>query len=628
MGFERLCMIMQNVRSNYDTDIFQPLIKKIATISNKKYGDDNKADIAMRVIADHLRAIAFSIADGQLPSNVKAGYVIRRILRRAIRYAYTFLDLKNPFIFELIDVLELGLGDQYNELRVQKDLIKSVIKQEEESFLRTLALGLKKIEDFTANSSIISGAQVFELYDTYGFPKDLTELILKEKNIDFDENEFTIEMKKQQNRSKKSADNEIGEWKVILNDSAEEFVGYKKYVITTSISRYRSVSIKDKIFFHIVLDQTPFYAEGGGQIGDTGFLEFAKDKARVIDTKKENNLIYHIVDKLPKDISSQCTAIIDKDRREAISRNHTATHLLHAELRSILGSHVLQKGSLVSDSYLRFDFSHFSSINHNQLEDIEKKINSKILNNISLNEQNNISLSEAKSLGALMLFGEKYGDKVRLIEFDSSKELCGGTHVQLTGEIGLFKVISEASVASGIRRIEALTGVSALEYLNNRDKIVRDSELLLKNKDITNAIDKLKNYNINLEKDLKILKQQSLEALANELLKDTKVVGGVNFISKELDIEAKSMKEISGFLRKKSRLVVVLATQTDDKALISIVISDDLVSEGYDATKFINIIAKDISGSGGGQSYYATAGGSNLQGIAKALSKSKELFSK
>jgi len=628
MGFERLCMIMQNVRSNYDTDLFQPVIKKIATISNKKYGDENKIDIAMRVIADHLRAIAFSIADGQLPSNVKAGYVIRRILRRAIRYAYTFLDLKDPFIFELVDVLELGLGDQYSELRVQKDLIKSVIKQEEESFLRTLALGLKRIEDFTTNSSVVSGAQVFELYDTYGFPKDLTELILKEKNIDFDESEFIVEMQKQQNRSKKSADNEIGEWKVLLKNSNEEFVGYQNYMINTSISRYRSVSVKDKIFFHIVLDQTPFYYEGGGQVGDTGFLEFAKDNIRVIDTKKENNLIYHIVDKLPKDISSRCTAIIDKDRREAVSRNHTATHLLHAELRSILGSHVVQKGSLVSDSYLRFDFSHFSSIPHDQLENIESKINSRILKNISLNEQNNISLSEAKSSGALMLFGEKYGDKVRLIEFDSSKELCGGTHVKSTGEIGLFKVINEGSIASGIRRIEALTGISALEYLNKRDKIVRDAELFLKTKDITTEIDKLKNHNITLEKELKVFQKKSLSILANELFNDTKMVGGVNFISKELDIEAKSMKEISGFLRKKSRLVVVLATQTDDKALISIVISDDLVSEGYDASKFINKIAKEISGSGGGQSYYATAGGSNIKGISKALSKSKALFSK
>ena len=628
MGFERLCMIMQNVRSSYETDLFQPLIQKISVLSKNKYGEDEKTDIAMRVISDHLRAVAFSIADGQLPSNIKAGYVIRRILRRAIRYAYTFLDLKTPFMYQLVDILEQGLGDHYSELRAQKDLISSVIKQEETSFLTTLDRGLKRIEDFTADTCNISGAQVFELYDTYGFPKDLTRLILKEKNIDFDENEFEIEMKKQQKRSKESADNDVGEWTILLKDSKEEFVGYEFYEVKTIISRYRAVSVKGKDLFHVCLGQTPFYPEGGGQVGDTGLLSFDKEKISVIDTKKENNLIYHIIDRLPSDISLSCLASIDLDRRIAISRNHTATHLLHTELRIALGDHVVQKGSLVSDTHLRFDFSHFTSIEQDQLKNIESKINSKILTNILLDEKNNILLSDAKKLGALMLFGEKYGDKVRLIQFDESKELCGGTHVNSTGEIGLFKIITETSVASGIRRIEALTAFSALDYLNNRDKIVSDAQLLLKNKDVLTGITKLRDNNLSLEKELKILQQQSLSIMADKLLKDIERIGSFNYISKKIDLNMKLMKEISFYFRKENRLVVVLASQSDNKASISIVISDDLVKEGFKATVYINEIAKEISGSGGGQPHYATAGGSNISGISKALEKAKELFSK
>ena len=628
MGFERLCMITQNVRSNYDTDIFQSLIQRIADLSDKRYGDNSKVDIAMRVIADHVRAVAFSIADNQLPSNVKAGYVIRRILRRAIRYAYTFLDLKTPFIFELVDVLVLVLGDHYNELIVQKDLIKNVIKQEEESFLRTLASGLKRIEDFTTNSSLISGVQVFELYDTYGFPKDLSKLILKEKNIDFDENEFDIEMKKQQDRSKKTADNDVGQWKVLLENSNEDFVGYESLDFKTTISRYRISSVKDQSLYHITLDKTPFYAEGGGQIGDTGFLIFENEKIRVIDTKKENNLIYQIVDKLPIELSSPCLASIDKDRRLGISRNHTATHLLHDTLRNILGNHVVQKGSLVSDSYLRFDFSHFSSVTKEQLKEIEQEINSKILNNISLDVSNDILLSEAKKLGALMLFGEKYGDKVRLIEFDSSKELCGGTHVKYTGEIGLLKITSEASVASGIRRIEAITGVVALDYLNKQDDLVKHAELTLKNKDLLGSIKKLKKDNKILEKELKYFQKEALVTLSYKLLDETVEISGINFVSKELELNPSSMKEIASILRSKTKLVVVLAVKSNNKALISLMISDDLVSQGYNSSDFINNIAKEISGSGGGQPYYSTAGGTNVNGISKALLLSKELFSK
>ena len=628
MGFERLSMIMQNVRSNYDTDIFKPIINKIALLSNKKYGQDEMIDIAMRVIADHLRAVAFSIADGQLPSNVKAGYVIRRILRRAIRYAYTFLDLQSPFIFELVDELEFVLGNHYTELKAQKDLIKSVIKQEEESFLKTLTLGLKRIEDFTSTSSIISGSQVFELYDTYGFPKDLTKLILKEKNIDFDDKEFLVEMQKQKERSKKSADNEIGEWSVISKSCKEEFVGYEIYIVSTSVSRYRTVISKGKTFYNLVLDQTPFYAEGGGQIGDIGYLEFNKIKIPVLDTQKENNLIHHIVKDLPLDISFPCIASVDKSRREAISRNHSAIHLLHDALRHVLGNHVVQKGSLVSDSYLRFDFSHFSSVTKEQLKEIEQEINSKILNNIPLNVYNDILLSKAKDLGALMLFGEKYGDKVRLVEFDSSKELCGGTHVLATGEIGLFKLTSESSVASGIRRIEALTGVVARDYLNKQDDLVKNAELILKNKDLLGSIEKLKKDNKTLEKELKYFQKEALITLSHKLLDEAVEISGINFVSKELELHPASMKEIASILRSRTQLVVVLAVKSNNKALISLMISDDLVSQGYNSSDFINNIAKEISGSGGGQPYYSTAGGTNVNGISKALLLSKELFSK
>ena len=628
MGFERLSMIMQNVRSNYDTDIFKPIINKIALLSNKKYGQDEMIDIAMRVIADHLRAVAFSIADGQLPSNVKAGYVIRRVLRRAIRYAYTFLDLQSPFIFELVDELEFVLGNHYTELKAQKDLIKSVIKQEEESFLKTLTLGLKRIEDFTSTSSIISGSQVFELYDTYGFPKDLTKLILKEKNIDFDDKEFLVEMQKQKERSKKSADNEIGEWSVISKSCKEEFIGYEIYLFSTSVSRYRTVISKGKTFYNLVLDQTPFYAEGGGQIGDIGYLEFNKIKIPVLDTQKENNLIHHIVKDLPLDISFPCIASVDKSRREAISRNHSATHLLHDALRHVLGNHVVQKGSLVSDSYLRFDFSHFSSVTKEQLKEIEQEINSKILNNIPLNVYNDILLSKAKDLGALMLFGEKYGDKVRLVEFDSSKELCGGTHVLATGEIGLFKLTSESSVASGIRRIEALTGVVARDYLNKQDDLVKNAELILKNKDLLGSIEKLKKDNKTLEKELKYFQKEALITLSHKLLDEAVEISGINFVSKELELNPASMKEIASILRSRTQLVVVLAVKSNNKALISLMISDDLVSQGYNSSDFINNIAKEISGSGGGQPYYSTAGGTNVNGISKALLLSKELFSK
>ena len=582
MGFERLCMIMQGVKSNYDTDVFQLLINRLEQITNYKYRKDSKKDIAMRVISDHIRAVAFSIADGQLPSNNKAGYVIRRILRRAIRYGYTFLNQKKPFIYELVDDLVENLGEHYSELKTQQNLISDVIKQEEISFLKTLTSGLKRLDIILSNKSNISGVEVFELYDTYGFPKDLTELILKEKGVSFHEKEFYDEMEKQKNRSKKSADNYTGEWEIVLKDSSEDFVGYYDYCINTKISRFRTVTEKKKVSFHIVLDKTPFYAESGGQIGDTGFLLSGDSKIRIIDTKKENNLIYHIVDSIPDNINLEFQAEIDVERRKSISRNHSATHLLHAELRSLLGEHVLQKGSLVSDSYLRFDFSHNSSLSDDLLKKLEKNINHKIFQNIPLSEHQDLTISEADKLGALMIFGEKYGDKVRMIQYGESKELCGGTHVNSTSEIGLIKILSESSVASGIRRIEASTGLTTIDFLNAKSILVDQASSLLKSNNIVSAIHKLKEENKKLVNENNRFQIESLKTLVNALNNESEKFSEFNFIAKKIDIYPKLMKDFSVILRQQDSLIAILAIVRDNKVQLSISISNDLVAKGYE----------------------------------------------
>ena len=626
MGFERLCMIMQGVKSNYDTDVFQLLIDRLELLTNHKYGKDSKKDIAMRVISDHIRAVAFSIADGQLPSNNKAGYVIRRILRRGIRYGYTFLDQKQPFIFKLVDDLVENLGDHYNELTAQKKLISDVIKQEEISFLKTLTTGLKRLDVILLNDNNISGVEVFELYDTYGFPKDLTELILKEKGIAFDDKEFYDEMEKQKNRSKKSADNDIGEWEIVLKDSKEEFVGYSDYCVSTKISRIRTISEKNKVFFHIVLDKTPFYAESGGQIGDTGFLLSKDSKIRIIDTKKENNLIYHVLENIPDNITLEYQAEIDVERRKSISRNHSATHLLHAELRNLLGDHVLQKGSLVSDSYLRFDFSHTSSLSSDLVKKLEENINRKIFQNILLTEHKNLTISEADKLGALMIFGEKYGDNVRMIQYGESKELCGGTHVNSTSEIGLIKILSESSVATGIRRIEASTGLTAIDFLNSKSSLVDEVSSILKNNNIISVINKLKEENRKLVNDNNRFQIESLKTLVHTLHNESQKLNDFNFIAKEIDFDPKLMKELSVLLRKQDSLIAILATVRDNKVQLSISISDDLVAKSYDARKYINEIAEKIKGKGGGQAHFATAGGSNTNGINNSFSLAKKLL--
>ena len=628
MGFERLTMIMQGKKSNYDTDIFQPLIQEIANLSGIQYGADNESDIAMRVIADHLRAVSFSIADGQTPSNVKAGYVIRRILRRAIRYGYTFLKFKEPFIYKLLPVLESTMGEQYKELVNNSKLITNVILQEEQSFLRTLSKGLKRIDEIISQAKkSVSGAVVFELYDTYGFPKDLTALILSEYSLTFSSKEFDQEMQNQKERSKASSKSDIGDW-LTINDCKEEFKGYDVLELETTISRYRKVKKNNKEFFHLVLEESPFYAESGGQVGDTGILIGGGVTLKILDTKKENDIRYLICDKFFDNIPQSIKAKVDLVRRADISKNHTATHLLHESLRAILGEHVEQKGSLVSDNYLRFDFSHFSKISSDELEKIELDVNNKIQENIQLILHDNLSISQAKQMGALMLFGEKYGDSVRLIEFNSSKELCGGTHVTCTSEIGLFKIKSESSTASGIRRIEAFSGSAALEALKEKEKMHDKLVVLLKNKNIVTSTESLILESKKYAKDLEFYKDYYFKSLKIDLLLNTEKIGSVNFIYKKMDLDAQDLKNFAQGFKKENNLVLLLSSTTGSKVLITLLISNDLISEGYNAKDLINILSKEISGGGGGQDYIATAGGSNLNGLDNTVKKVKELFTK
>ena len=629
MGFERLAMIMQGVTSNYDTDIFQSIIKAIALKACKNYGNNDKQDIAMRVIADHLRAVVFSIADGQLPSNVKAGYVIRRILRRAIRYAYTFLNLKNPFMYQLVEVLIKHMGEHFINLKSQQDLIAKVVKEEEDSFLRTLSDGLKRIEQITKDvSDQVSGQEVFELYDTYGFPVDLTELILVEKGIGFNKAEFDFAMTKQKERSKKAGRLETGDWTVLIEDEhkSNEFAGYKKLEKKVRITRYREVHSNDGKKYQLVFDLTPFYAEGGGQVGDTGTITNLNETIAIVDTKKENKLIIHYVEKLPKDLLANFNAKVNLEKRKAIERNHSATHLLHETLISILGDHVVQKGSLVNSTYLRFDFSHFTKITKSDLEKIEKDVNSKIIANIPVNEHVSLSLDKAKKLGAIMLFGEKYEDVVRMIQFDKSKELCGGTHVNSTGEIGLFKILSEGSISSGIRRIEGKTGDRALDYLNQKESLLKEIEILVKNKDLKTGVKKIIDTNKKLEKQLLDFKNLNLGKIKNQLLESAVEIKGIRFIAKELEMEADDIKNISFQLRKEKNLAMVIAAKSKEKALLSVFLTDDLVSSGMSAVVMIKELAKEINGDGGGQAFFATAGGENLSGINNALEKAKKLL--
>ena len=630
MGIERLCMILQNVQSNYDTDIFSPIISKIESICNQKYGRDEKIDVAIRVISDHIRAIAFSIADGQLPSNIKAGYVIRRILRRSVRYAYTFLNIKDAFMYRLVDVLCKNMGDAYPELVSQQELITNVIKEEENSFLKTLSAGLKRLDLIMKSSDkTVSGDLVFELYDTFGFPVDLTSLILSENNFELDIESFKKEMEKQKNRSRGATKVIESDWVVLIEDDVEEFVGYSNLTTEVKICKYREVITKEKKLYHIVFNLTPFYPEGGGQVGDIGVIENSFEKIEILDTKKENNLIIHISDSLPSNLNSLFTAKVDKDRRVSCSRNHTATHLLHESLREVLGTHVEQKGSLVSPEYLRFDFTHFSKLSQQQLKLIEEKVNNKIKENIPLTEHTNLPLSNATEMGAIMLFGEKYDDTVRVIQYDNSIELCGGTHVLSTAEIISFKIKGESSTAAGIRRIEAITANAVESYFSELEFSVDKIRSLVKNQDVVKGVSDLAAENRELIKKIESYKALESNILQEDLLTKKQLINSVNVIAEIVKVDSNSMKDISFKFRKsESNLAMMLASESNNKVIITIMFTEDLIENGLHAGNIINKVSKEINGGGGGQSFFATAGGNNIKGIQSSIEKFKNLINK
>lgn len=634
MGFERLCMVLQGKKSNYDTDVFQPIIQEIATMSNISYGKNEKTDIAMRVVADHLRTIAFAIADGQLPSNNKAGYVIRRILRRAVRYGYTFLNFKEPFIHELLPVLVSSMGAQYPELPAQEQLIRKVIAEEELSFLKTLSIGIAKYESYKKALSAIKtvdGKFAFELYDTFGFPIDLTVLIAKEDDLHVDMDGFNTCMEEQKNRSRKASVIDTDDWVSLIDVTGTEFIGYDELESESKIVKYRKIKSKDKEFYQIVLDKTPFYAESGGQVGDKGVIENDSEKIVISDTKKENDLIIHISESLPAEVTAKFHAKVDVQKRILSENNHSATHLLHAALKQVLGAHVEQKGSYVDDERLRFDFAHFSKMSENEIARVEVIVNEKIRENIALDEKRDVPANHAKSMGAVALFGEKYGETVRVVTFDKnySVELCGGTHVRATGQIGTFRIISETAIAAGIRRIEAITGVKAEEFVNNELALFSEMKGLLKNpKDPVKTLETLLETTANLQKQINEYAKQKSVSLSGELKQNCRNINGINFIAHKADLDAAGIKDLAFALKNEvENLFLVLASEAEGKAGLTIMLSDNLVSEkGMNASAIIREIAKEINGGGGGQPFYATAGGKNPAGILKALEKATEFI--
>ncbi|MDY7394910.1 alanine--tRNA ligase [Aureibaculum sp. 2210JD6-5] len=634
MGFERLCMALQGVTSNYDTDVFTPLIREVETITNHNYGNPDASgeeiDIAIRVIVDHVRAVAFSIADGQLPSNTGAGYVIRRILRRAIRYGFTFLNQKEPFIYKLTKTLAKQMGDVFPELKSQELLIHNVIKEEENSFLKTLDQGLLLLDRIidNAKSNNISGAKAFELYDTYGFPFDLTQLIAKEKGYTVDEDGFNVEMQKQKDRSKAASAVETSDWTILIEDDEEEFIGYDTLSANVKLTRYRKVTTKkDGEMYQLVFNMTPFYPEGGGQIGDKGHIEMSNgDVIYILDTKKENNLIVHYAKNLPKNTSEIFKAVVNEEHRKLSASNHTATHLLHQALRKVLGDHVEQKGSLVKPKSLRFDFSHFAKVEPDQLQEIEDFVNARIRENLPLVEKRNIPMQEALDEGAMALFGEKYGDSVRAIRFGKSIELCGGTHVQQTGDIWYFKIKSESAIASGIRRIEAITNSVVGDYFVNIDKNYEAVKQVLKNhKEPVKAIENLQEENTNLKKQIENLLKDKASNLKEELKQNFEQINGINFISTEVNLDANSVKDLAFQLGGEiNDLFFIAGSNNDGKAILTIYISKSITNDKLHAGNIVRELGKLIQGGGGGQAFFATAGGKNPEGIAAALEKAKE----
>ena len=630
MGFERLVMAIQGKSSNYDTDIFNPIIEEVEHFSGKKYGQEESIDIAIRVIADHIRAIAFSIADGQLPSNNKAGYVIRRILRRAIRYGFNFLIIKEPFLYKLIPILATQFNDIFPEIELQQDFISKVVREEEISFLNTLENGLKRFNKILENNpDKISGKDAFELYDTFGFPYDLTALLARENKLTVDESSFKKHLEEQKKRSRKDAEKETGDW-VVIREGDVQFVGYDDFSAKAKVLKYRTINVKNKDIFQLVLDRTPFYSESGGQVGDTGWIYCGDEKIRVVDTQKENELIIHYVNKIPAELSTVMICEIDGNKRKETACNHSSTHLLHAALREILGEHVQQKGSLVNSELLRFDFSHFSKLSEEEILDVERIVNEKIRKNIVLDEKRNVPIDQAKAMGATALFGEKYGDEVRVITFDQqfSVELCGGTHVNATGAIGFFKIISESSVAAGVRRIEAVTGLKAETLIQENFQLISQLKSLLKApKNILQSVEKLAEENSNLSKQIQELNQKQSIQVKNELKNKIISSDGIQYIIQEVDVASADNFKNLGFSLKNEieNVIAVLASNINGKPQLLVAIDDQLVkSKGLHAGKLIKIMASAIKGGGGGQPFLAVAGGSDPDGIGKALDIAKK----
>ena len=630
MGFERLCMALQGVKSNYDTDVFTPLIREIETITGVKYENDavkgEETDIAIRVIADHVRAVAFAIADGQLPSNTGAGYVIRRILRRAIRYGFTFLNQKEPFIYKLVETLSAQMGSAFPEIIAQENLAHNVIKEEEQSFLKTLDQGLLLLDTIieSTQGKEVSGKKVFELKDTYGFPEDLTALILSEKGYTYNEEEYKAALKEQQDRGRQATAIETDDWQILIDDEEEEFVGYDILKVDVKLTRYRKVTTqKDGEQYQLVFNMTPFYPEGGGQVGDVGHIETSNgDIIYVLNTKKENNLIIHYTKSLPQNASERFKAVVDKESRMLSASNHTATHLLHQALRTILGTHVEQKGSLVSPKHLRFDFSHFSKVDADQLQDIEDFVNARIHENLKLEEQRNIPMQQAINEGAVALFGEKYGDSVRAIRFGQSMELCGGTHVAQTNDIWYFKIKSEGAVAAGIRRIEAITNKAVGSYFEVIEKEFDAVKQTLKNaKNPVKAITALQDENTTLKKQLEQLLKEKAGSLKGDLKNEITEVNGVNFLAKKIDLDAKGIKDLAHELGGElDNLFLFFGAESEGKAILTCYISKDLVtSKNLHAGTIVRELGKHIQGGGGGQPFFATAGGKNPAGLNAAL---------
>ncbi|CAZ95035.1 alanine--tRNA ligase [Zobellia galactanivorans] len=631
MGFERLCMVMQGVQSNYDTDVFKPIIREIETITHSKYGKDEEIDIAIRVIADHIRAVSFSIADGQLPSNTGAGYVIRRILRRAVRYGFTFLNTKEPFMYRLVNVLTEDMGEAFPELKEQRQLIENVIKEEEYSFLKTLEQGLVLLDQVILNvkGKEVDGRKAFELYDTYGFPIDLTALILSEKGLTLDEKGFELAMQEQKNRSKSASEISKDDWEVLSSDLEQEFVGYDMLETNVKLVKYRKVTSKKAgEQYQLVFNLTPFYPEGGGQVGDKGYLEMPNgDVVYILDTKKENNEIIHFTKNLPADLNGTFRAVVDKKQRERTQANHTATHLLHQALREVLGKHVEQKGSAVHSKYLRFDFSHFSKVTPEELREVENFVNARIAGQLPFEEQRNIPVEKALEEGAMALFGEKYGDTVRTVRFGRSIELCGGTHVKNTGDIWHFKIKSEGAVASGIRRIEAITSDAVKDFYAENDRVLLDIKGLLNNaQDPVKAVSTLQEENAKLKKEVEALLKDKAKNLKIELKNELQEVNGVQFLAKKIDLDAAGIKDLSFEMgQNQDNLFLLFATEQNGKALLSCYISKELVgAKDLNAGTIVRELGKFIQGGGGGQPFFATAGGKKPEGIDEALAKAKD----